>query len=176
MTTTQKPDQAQKQTQSEAKSRPEFIYVTYIATTREKLWQALTDGEFTQKYWGDRAVASDWQVGSPVLFRRTAHQNEPDVVRARVLEIDPPKYLAMSWAYELTPGVPETPASKVTYTLQNAGPENVKLTVVHEVWEPGSTVDQGLMDGWSAILSSLKTWLETGDSLEITKRWVREGR
>lgn len=162
--------------QIETARRPEFMYITYIATSREKLWQALTDGDFTRQYWGDRAVSSDWQVGSAVKFRRTRANNEPDVVRGKVLEIDPPRRLVMSWGYQLAPDAPETPASKVTYTLTQAGPENVKLTVTHEVWEDGSTVDQGLIEGWSAILSSLKTWLETGDSLDVTKRWAQEGR
>jgi uncharacterized protein YndB with AHSA1/START domain len=50
--------------------KPRFVYVTYVATTVEKLWQALTDGEFTRRYWGGRRIASDWQVGSPVKHVR----------------------------------------------------------------------------------------------------------
>lgn len=168
--------QAKQTDTDQAAKRPEFVYITYIATTPEKLWQALTDGEFTQKYWGDRIVKSDWQLGSGVKFLRGTHNNEPDVVRARVLEIDEPRKLVLGWAYELEDGTPETPASKVTFQISVAAPGNVKLKVVHEVWEEGSLVDQGLIEGWSAILSSLKTYLETGDSLEVTKQWARQGR
>jgi len=59
----------------------------------------------------------------------------------------------------------------VTYTLEQASPDNVKLTVIHEVWEDGSEVADGLKNGWPAILSSLKSYLETGTPLEYTKRW-----
>ena len=157
-------------------SKPEFLYMTYIASTPDKVWQALTDGKFTQQYWGGRAIDSDWQVGSPVVFRRTNANNAKDVVRGRVLEIEPPKKLVLSWAYELELGKPITPASKVTFLVEDVGSDNVKLTVTHEVWEEGSLVDDGLIQGWSAILSSLKSFLETGDGLGITKQWYKEGK
>jgi uncharacterized protein YndB with AHSA1/START domain len=119
-------------------------------------------------------VESDWTPGSPVLFRKI--NGEPDVVRATVVDVQPPLRLVMSWTYELAPGAASPPASRVTYTIEPAGPENVKLTVVHEEFEPGSEVDDGLRQGWPAILSSLKSFLETGKALDVTKRWAREGK
>lgn len=151
--------------------RPEFVYVIYIKTTRERLWDALTNGEQSREYWGGRQVESDWQAGSPVFFRKQS--GELDVVRAQVIEVEPRRQLKMLWTYALEP---RPPASRVTYSLDRAGPEEIKLTVIHEVFEPGSEVDEGLKNGWPAILSSLKTWLETGVSLDMTKRWAREGR
>jgi uncharacterized protein YndB with AHSA1/START domain len=148
-------------------NRPDFIYAVYIAAPIEKIWAALTIGSISKEYWGGRQVESDWQVGSPVRFR--LDDERYDVVRAQVLEIDPPHRLAMGWTYDLEP---LQPSSRVTYTLEQASPENVKLTVVHEVWQEGSLVDDGLKNGWPAILSSLKSYLETGQALDYTKRWA----
>jgi uncharacterized protein YndB with AHSA1/START domain len=55
---------------SDNREKPKFVYVSYIATTPEELWQALTDGEFTRRYWGGRRIQSDWNVGSPVKHLR----------------------------------------------------------------------------------------------------------
>ena len=147
-------------------ARPDFIYAVYIAAPIERIWAALTTGRISREYWGGRQVESDWQVGSPVLFR--INDTTHDVVRAKVLSIDPPHHLAMGWTYDLEP---LQPSSRVTYTLEQASPDNVKLTVIHEVWEEGSEVADGLKNGWPAILSSLKSYLETGKPLEYTKRW-----
>lgn len=157
-------------------SKPDFVYMTYINSTPEKVWNALTDGEISRLYWGGRAIESDWNVGSQVRFKRTNAGNKPDIVRGKVLEADKPNKLVMAWAYELEPGAPITPASRVTFLVQDAGADNVKLTLIHEVSEEGSTVDQGLVEGWSAILSSLKTYLETGDALGVTKKWAADGK
>jgi len=148
-------------------TRPDFIYAVYIAAPIEKIWAALTEGSISKEYWGGRAVESDWRVGSPVRFRIDAETY--DVVRAQVLEIDPPRHLAMGWTYDLTP---LQPSSRVTYALEQVSPENVKLTVTHEVWETGSEVDDRLKNGWPAILSSLKSYLETGVALDYTRRWA----
>jgi uncharacterized protein YndB with AHSA1/START domain len=154
--------------------RPTFVYVTYIATSPEQIWAALTDGTVSKEYWAGRQVESDWKPGSPVLFRKI--DGEYDVVRAKVMETRPPEFLAMSWTYRSAPATLPPPASRVTYTIECAGAENVKLTVVHEELEPGSDVDDGLRNGWPAILSSLKSYLETGAALELTRRWGREGK
>ncbi len=155
-------------------SKPSFVYVTYIASTPEKVWAALTEGRFSREYWAGRFVESDWQPGSPVTFRKL--DGNPDHVRATLLAVTPPSHLEMTWTYDLDSSKERPPASKVTYDVQQAGPGNVKLTVIHEEHEPGSEVDEGVRNGWPAILSSLKSYLETGEALEITRRWGREGR
>lgn len=151
-----------------------FVYTTYIRTTPERLWQALTDPAFTRRYWGT-AFTTDWRPGSPMVWEeagaRTAH---PDQV---VLEADAPHRLSYTW-HTFTPewaasaGVAEDvlakiaaePRSRVTFEIEPLG-ELVKLTVVHDGFEPGSTVREMIGGGWPALLSSLKTLLETGEAL-----------
>ncbi len=154
-------------------NRPSFVYVTYIATTADQLWDALTDGKFTREYWGGRTVESDWRVGSPVRFRKAA--GGADQVRATVTEVDRPRKLVLRWTSDAGEGKPEPPATRVTFTIEPAGPVNVKLTVIHDEDEPGSVVEEGVRNGWPAILSSLKTFLETGDALDVTRRWAAAG-
>ena len=153
-------------------SKPEFVYVTYIATTPERLWEALTETRFTQEYWAGRAFASEWTAGAKVEVRKRS--GELDSAQLEVLEIDRPKRLVLAWRHRAPSG--ETPpATRVTYDLEPAGPKNVKLTVTHESWQPGSSVDERVSAGWPAILSSLKTFLETGEALDITRRWEQSG-
>jgi uncharacterized protein YndB with AHSA1/START domain len=153
--------------------RPSFVYVTYIATTPEKLWRALTDGTVTREYWGGRTIESDWKVGSPFLLRK--QDGSGDGAHGVVLEAEPPHKLVLSWGFA-RPGEAAPPASRVTFTIEKTGPADVKLRVVHEAHEPGSRVDEQVREGWSAILSSLKTLLETGQALEVTRRWAASGR
>lgn len=157
-------------TATNPEKRPDFVYVIYIEAPAEKVYAALTQGDLSQKYWGGRQVESDWTPGSPVHFRKA--DGEYDVVRARVLEARPPHGLTMAWTYAMDP---QPPASKVTYQIQKAGPSTVKLTVMHEVWEVGSEVDDGLKQGWPAILSALKTFLESGERMSVTRQWEEQG-
>ena len=155
----------------QATKKPSFVYVTYIASTPEKVWTALTDAKFTVEYWAGRKVESDWKVGSPVYFRTGNPKH--DGVHGHVLEIEPGARLVTSWIAKSDQGVATAgPKTKVTYLVEKAGPENVKLTVVHEEYEPGSVVEDGVREGWPAVLSSLKSYLETGSALAITKNWV----
>ena len=150
-------------------TKPDFVYVTYINTTAERLWEALTDKRFTQEYWAGRAIESDWQPGSVVDFKK--RNGEPDMAQLKVLEVEKPVKLVLRWGVRVPAGTPSPPATKVTFSIEAAGPKNVKLTVVHEAYEPGSHVDGRFAAGWPAILSSLKTLLETGAALDVTKRW-----
>ena len=115
--------------------KPRFVYVIYIATTPERLWASLTDGTYTREYWGGRELESDWQVGSPVIFRK--QDGRPDSARAIVVAIDVPWRLVMSWTAGLDGSEPEPQPSHVTFAIERAGPENVKLTVTHEDFQPG---------------------------------------
>jgi uncharacterized protein YndB with AHSA1/START domain/DNA-binding transcriptional ArsR family regulator len=149
--------------------KPEFVYTSYINTTPEKLWQALTDPAFTKQYWGV-TFETDWQKGSLMTWTDPGGTiSDPEQV---VLESDPYRRLSYSW-HTFTPdwargnGISEEdraraaaePRSKVTFQLEPQGPA-VKLTVVHD--DGGPTVIEGVSSGWPAIVSDLKSLLETG--------------
>ena len=153
--------------------RPSFVYVSYIATTADRLWTALTDGKFTREYWGGRAIESEWKAGSTFVLRKL--DGTADGASGKVLEVDRPTRLVLTWSLAQQKQTP-SPASRVTFTIAAAGPENVRLEVVHEEYEAGSQVPDQVREGWSAILSSLKSYLETGRALEATRRWAASGR
>ena len=156
-----------------SESKPAFVHVSYIASTADKVFAALTDGRFTQEYWAGRIIESDWKKGSPVRFRKRSGGD--DGTQGTVLECDPPSLLVYTWSH-VSPSGERTPASKVTFTLKQVTPGNVRLQIVHEAHDPGSEVVEVVREGWSAVLSSLKSYLETGKPLEATQRWESDRR
>jgi uncharacterized protein YndB with AHSA1/START domain len=142
--------------------KPEFVYVTYIETTPEQLWDALTSSEFTRRYWFNTEVRSDWKVGSPfalVMDGKTTDAGE-------ILEADRPRRLAYTFKHVLNEEPKKEPASKVVFTLEPHG-KVVKLTLTHEGFVEGGRMLDGISKGWPAILASLKSLLETGAALAI---------
>jgi len=138
-------------------SKPEFVYVIYIGAPKQKVWTAITTGEHTKHFW-KRFVKSDWTVGSRVEFfypedqTKLSHDGE-------VLEIDPPNRLVMT--FDLKPeGIEEKP-SRVAYELEEHE-LGTKFTVIHEGFPPESKVLPGISSGWPRILSSMKSYIESG--------------
>jgi uncharacterized protein YndB with AHSA1/START domain len=152
--------------------KPEFIYVSYIATTPERLWSALTEGEFTKIYWYGRRIESDWTVGSPVRFFDGDSQDVTD--SGVVLAYEPPRHLAYTFRTELGPAGQSTDYSRVSFTIEPDG-DVVKLTLVHDEL-PDEETAAGFREGWSPILSSLKTYLETGKPLPRLRHLEEKGR
>ena len=151
--------------------KPEFVYVTYIAATSEAVWNALVDGEMTKDYWVRHRNASDWRIGS-----RWEHQDydDPAVVDivGEVVESEPPRRLVVTWASPAD-AHDVTKRSRVTYEIEPSM-GTARLTVIHEGLEPGSGMLRGVTEGWPIVLSSLKTLLETGQSLPMTRhRWTK---
>ena len=154
--------------------RPSFVYTTYIRTTPERLWQALTDPAFTDRYWG-ATFQTDWEPGSTMSWsQRGVTIADPEQV---VLESEPHRRLSYTWhtftpeladALNLSDDARERIAaesrSKVTFEIEPLS-EMVKLTVVHDGFEPGALVAEMVSQGWPPILSALKTLLETGETL-----------
>lgn len=142
--------------------RPTFVYVTYIESTPQLVWQALTDPDITATYWGHSNV-SDWQVGSRWEHQRIDGSEIADCL-GTVIESDPPTRLVTTWE-DPTAETPVEP-SRVTFTIEQHG-EIVRLTVTHE-----NLPDQANRDlaakGWAAVLSNLKSFLETGHVLPET--------
>ena len=143
-------------------SKPQFVYVSYIETTPEKLWQALTSSEFTRQYWFGAEVRSDWKVGSP--FALTLDGEVTD--SGEILESDPPRRLSYSFKHQLFEEMRHEPATRVVFTIEPHG-GIVKLTVTHEGFIEGSKLLGAVSKGWPAILSGLKSLLETGEVLAI---------
>ena len=143
-------------------SKPEFVYVTYIETTPEKLWHALTDGDFSERYWFGVHLKSDWKVGSSFEMVR----GDGTVSDAgKVVECDPPRRLAYTFVNLSDKYKNDLPAL-ATFVLEPYG-KLVKLTLTHEGFREGSPFLAGISRGWPAILSGLKSILETGKPLEI---------
>ena len=142
--------------------KPEFVYVTYIETTPEKLWEALTDSRFTRQYWFDTEVRSDWKVGSPFALVLSGTVTDT----GEILEADRPRRLSYTFKHERDDDMRNEGATKVVFTLQPFG-KLVKLTVTHEGFGVGSKLLDGISKGWPAILSGLKSLLETGKVLAI---------
>ncbi len=137
-----------------------FIYTMYIASTPEKLWDALTKGEFTKQYWSGREIRSDWTVGSAVVEMVT--QTGATDWHGTVLKCDRPRLLSFTFKFEENKALSGEPFSKVTYEIAKSG-SGVRLTVTHEGLT--QTVFDEVSQGWPEILSSLKTLLETGKPL-----------
>lgn len=147
--------------------KPKFVYVTYIRTTPEKLWRALTEPEFTKQVWVGTWQECDWKPGAP--WRIMIPDGRVDD-SGEVLEIDPPRRLVLKWRNEFKPELRAEGYSRMTYELEPQG-EMVKLTLTHEIDRPDSKLLQAVSGGWPMILASVKSLLETGESLEATRRW-----
>ena len=136
-----------------------FVYVTFIRTTPEQLWAALTNPEFTTKYWFGMHPETDWKAGSPwrLVFPdgRVADTGE-------IVEVDPPKRLVLSWRNEFKPELKAEGHSRCTIDLEPIA-DAVKLTITHAMDRPGSKLIQAVSGGWPRILSNLKSLLETGE-------------
>lgn len=140
--------------------KPQFVYVIYIASTPEKLWQALTDPDFTERYWFGYRVAASGRAGEHM----TAHDPEGALMHDDpIIESDPPHRLVYVWRSRAPRFEDEAP-SQVTFELEPRG-DTVKLTVIHDDLVPGSLMLSAVSDGWPAVLSSLKSLLETGRAL-----------
>jgi uncharacterized protein YndB with AHSA1/START domain/DNA-binding transcriptional ArsR family regulator len=154
--------------------KPSFVYTTYIQTTPERLWEALTDPAVTKRYWA-ATFETDWKPGSAMTWHQFGVTiADPEQV---VLESDPYNRLSYTWhdmspelaaALDITEEARERIAaeqrSKVTFDIEPQG-ELVKLTVVHDGFEPGSVVATMVSQGWPKVISNLKTLLETGEAL-----------
>lgn len=139
-------------------SKPQFVYVTFIRTTPEKLWAALTSPDFTRQYWFGMHHETDWKTGSPWKLV----SDEGRVADAgEIVEVDPSKRLVLKWRNEWRPELKAEGYSRCTIELEPVG-EAVKLTVTHAIDQPESKFIEAVSGGWPKILSNLKSLLETG--------------
>jgi uncharacterized protein YndB with AHSA1/START domain len=147
-------------------SKPSFVYVTYIRTTPEKLWAALTDPQTIKKYWFGITAECDWKPGAPWALKfvdgRTADTGE-------ILESVPPKRLVIRWRNEFKPELKAEGYSRCTMAIEMAdyypdcGGKAVKLTVHHVLEGDGTQFVEAVSVGWPKVLSNLKSLLESGN-------------
>lgn len=142
-------------------SDEKFVYVIYIASTPERVWKALLDSEMTRQYWG-RENVSDWKAGSKWEHRRFDAARTIDLV-GEVIESVPPRRLVLSWA-ETSDGPSRTKHTRVAIDIEQVD-NMVRLTVTHDQFQPGSDMLRKISNGWPRVLSSLKSFLETGQPL-----------
>jgi uncharacterized protein YndB with AHSA1/START domain len=148
-------------------NKPKFVYVTYIRTTPEKLWAALTDPQTIRKYWFGITAQSDWTPGSPWSLKfedgRVADTGE-------ILEAVPGERLVIRWRNEFKPELKTAGYTRCTMQIETAeyypdrGGKAVKLTITHEAEAAeGAAMIEAVSGGWPKVLSNLKSLLETGD-------------
>lgn len=146
-----------------AKEKTSFVYVTYIVSTPEKVFEALTRSDVARRYWGHENV-SDWKPGSRWEHVRDNEERTVEIV-GDVVEVSPPTRLVITWANASQASNPEV-YSRVTFEIEEY--ENmVRLTVIHDELEAGSGMAKGISKGWPMVLSSLKSFLETGQALDV---------
>ena len=146
-----------------------FVYVTFIRTTPEKLWRALMEPEFTRQYWVGTSQESAWEPGAPW---RIVKPDGSTADSGEVVEMEPFKRLVPTWQNHMFPEMTAEGFSRLIYEIERKD-DSVKLTVTHEINKKDSKLIGAVSNGWPHILSSLKSMLETGESLESTRQWPK---
>lgn len=143
-----------------------FVYVTYIASTPEKVFEAITRPEVARQYWGHENV-SNWRPGADWQHVRANDERTVELV-GKVVEIAPPSRLVITWA-NASQAADLASYSRVTFEI--AEYEGMaRLTVLHDELVAGSGMANGISKGWPIVLSSLKSYLETGRGLDVFAR------
>jgi len=149
-------------------NKPELVYTTYIRSTPEKVWSAITNPEFARQYWGGNENVSDWKPGSKWMHVTGDKERAVRVV-GKVVESVPPKRLVVTWADPANEG----DVSRVTFEIE-AVEDEVRLDVIHGDFQPGTDMMKRVSGGWPRVLSSLKSFLETGKALKAASCKARQ--
>jgi uncharacterized protein YndB with AHSA1/START domain len=140
--------------------RPKSAYVVYVAASTERVFTALTDAKMSEQYWSGNRVVSAWTVGAPFALKLSSEKNN---VIGKVLEVDPPRGLAYTF-HSHHDGLEKAGPSRVTFEIEPHRAQ-VKLTVTHDESPIGSEALTHISRGWPHVMSSLKSFLETGHGL-----------
>lgn len=146
-----------------AVSELKHVYETYIRTTPEKLWDAITNPEMTRQYYYGFGVESDWKPGSTITYPKPDGGN---VIEGEIIEVDPPRRLVHTFAFPDEQHGNDKP-SRVTWEIEQMG-ETCKLTLIHDGFDSENATYNSVRTGWFPIFSGLKTLLETGEPLVMS--------
>jgi uncharacterized protein YndB with AHSA1/START domain len=142
-------------------TRSTFVYVTYIRTTPEKLWSALTDAKYMKQYWFGTHCESQWTAGSSwKMVSRDGQISDS----GEIVEAEPPRRLVIRWQHQMKPELKAEGVSQCTMELEPSGAA-VKLTITHTIERDPSTLIAAVSGGWPKIISNLKSLLETGSTV-----------
>jgi uncharacterized protein YndB with AHSA1/START domain len=154
--------------------KPTFVYTTFIRTTPEKLWEALTNGDFSEKYWFGSRIQFEPKAGGSMRILLPKGMEEKGDFAGKVLVFEPCRKLVYTWNPKDKPELlaKRDGPSRVTYELTPMGSQ-VKLRLIHENLLPEDiekdpTTFKGINNGWPAVLSSLKSLLETGEAIAFS--------
>jgi uncharacterized protein YndB with AHSA1/START domain len=139
-------------------SRSTFVYVTYIRSTPEKLWSALTDVEFMKQYWFGMRCESQWTAGASWELVSADGQIFD---AGEIIEADPPRRLIIRWQHQNKPELKAEGYSHCRMELEPIGTA-VKLSITHSIEREPSKLIEAVSGGWPKIISNLKSLLETG--------------
>jgi uncharacterized protein YndB with AHSA1/START domain len=142
-------------------ARSTFVYVTYIRTTPEKLWSALTDAQYMTQYWFGTRCESQWTAGSSWKMVSVDGQISD---AGEIVEAEPPRRLVIRWRHENKPELKAEGESTCTMELEPNGTA-VKLSITHTIEREPSKLIDAVSGGWPKIISNLKSLLETGSTL-----------
>jgi uncharacterized protein YndB with AHSA1/START domain/DNA-binding transcriptional ArsR family regulator len=142
---------------------PRHVFQVYIRTTPERLWQALTDADFTQSYLHRTRVESSWRTGESIRYLVGGEL----AVDGTIVEADPPRRLVTTWSFRRVDALRDDPPSRVSWDIEPLG-EASRLTLVHDQFPSETPTFKAVGSGWPLVLSSLKSLIETGASLELT--------
>lgn len=139
-------------------ARSTFMYVTYIRTTPEKLWAALTDVEFMKQYWFGMHCESEWTPGSAW---KMVSPDRGITDSGEIVEADPPRRLVIRWQHQMLQELKAEGASLCTIEMEPSDGA-VKLSITHSIERDPSKLIAAVSGGWPQILSNLKSFMETG--------------
>jgi len=139
-------------------ARSTFVYVTYIRTTPEKLWSALTDAQFMKQYWFGNHCESLWTPGSSW---KNVHPDGRVTDIGEIVEAEPPRRLVFRWRHQDKPELKVEGDSTCTMELEAIGAA-VKLSITHTIEREPSKLIEAVSGGWPKVISNLKSLLETG--------------
>ena len=142
-------------------AKSQFVYVTYIRTTPEKLWSALTDAEFMKQYWFGCNCESRWTAGSSW---KIAYPDGRITDVGEIVEAEPPRRLVIRWRHQDKPELKAEGDSLCALELERTGTA-VKLSIIHTIEREPSKFIEAVAGGWPKVISNLKSLLETGSTV-----------